>query len=545
MESLREISAELKKQNQESIGRVEEQTKKTLTATRRVTQRVGSDLRQSTSKTLADIGQSAKKTITDAPKMAISTIDPTAGLIFDQLGSVLSRSFGYIRSLGQDLTDGDEEAAQDRDVTHQKLDENNETNAEGLEKLNETIEFNFRELLAFLRGQSLEDLEREREEARDQKRLLEAVKDVGQPADIEDEDVSAFKIAPIFARIGKIIPLLLKGGAIALALGGLFALFRTIRDNPVFTDSVKAIKEIWENNIVPTFMGIKNAIQDFINSPTFETIQNIFNDIIEQLQNFIGRTLVNVAELFSGVFEGIGDVIEGFLTFDFKQINEGLGRIIFSITRFAVNAIDNAITAILGMFGVEFDDDQTLFSAVGNAVSNLFSNITESISDIFLNINEWISDKVSGFASAILRLIPSPLKRILGIDSDTEAEDLREDRGRDERTRGGGDGADEPVEPSDRRRGRTRGGTDSAAEIEPIDLPSRVAAARAIEQGADERARVTEIPPMQAQPTAPQQQQLSSVNISSHTTGILRDRPAAAGIPDNASDAAYDLSMMP
>lgn len=168
MESLREVSAELKKQNQDSIARIEDQSKKTLLATRRVTQRVGSDLRKTTSKTLSDVGESAKRTVKQTPVMAISAVDSQLGAITDKIGSIVSGTFGYIRTVGRELTGIGEE---DTLKTHEKISESKDSNIRGFNKLNETIEFNFMELLAFLRGQSLQDLEREREEAREQKKI--------------------------------------------------------------------------------------------------------------------------------------------------------------------------------------------------------------------------------------------------------------------------------------------------------------------------------------------------------------------------------------
>ena len=681
---IEELSAELRKFNRESNSRVEDQaqktlaaleegarktnqaTEKTLSTTRKVTQRVGSELRKSTSKALADIGESAKKTVSQAPKMAISAIDPQLGMITDTVGSMVSRSFGFIRSIGQELTGDGTQESEEHEKTQERITETKETNVEGFDKLNETIEFNFRELLAFLKGQSLQDLEREREEARDQKRLIKATKKSAGVSDAEPEDVagSRFAIAPIFAKIKPMLLMVAKGGAIALALGGLFALFRAIKDNPVFTESIQAIKEIWEDDILPTFNRIKEVITDFIESPTFKAIQRIFSDIIEQLQNFLSRTLVNIAELFSGVFGGIGEIIEGFLTFDLKKINMGLGRIIESILGFAVNAIDNTITAILGMFGITFEGDATLFEAVGkffsrlgesinniiasirewvtgkiqnfnaaveriggvigDAIKGFFSGIADGIwsvitsatdwikskfsfdtdmipdpKDILMdiimapfrileNVRDWIADKVSGLGAIVSRLIPGPLKRLLGIgdtDDDDETEEDSVARELPDRVtdlanvsrellsgtadavgetasnirdsvggfvgglfgRGNDDEDDESVQVSDRsRRGRSRG--NDSTDIESVDTPSRVAAARALERSADERSQAQQeaaaTPPTQPQRSG---QQGGNVNISSTnvSAGVIRNRPPASGAPDNASDAAFGLSMMP
>jgi len=104
-------------------------------------------------------------------------------------------------------------------------------------------------------------------------------------------------------------------------------------------------------------------------------------------------------------------VIEGFLTFDLKKISMGLGRIIGAILGFFMNTIDNQITAILGMFGITFEDDATLFQAIGKAVSNFFSGLRDTITDLFSSMVGWVKNQL-GFKDGKM---PSIIDIITGI----------------------------------------------------------------------------------------------------------------------------------
>lgn len=410
-QELKSLGKELKKQNKQANEELTKRSSKAL----EVTGKIGQDIKESTTKGIKGIGDKAKKTITSIPDVAMAGLDPSTQMLFGTIRSTVASSFGYVKSLGDTIKERDQDAEDQRKDTVDTLEETSEEQKDSILSVKESVDDGFGKLLAFMQGESLEDYERRREEAVQQKRLLKATEkgaEVSADVDVDDTTgISRFTIAPIFARIKPMLAMVAKGGAIALALGGLFVLFRTIKDNPVFTESIQAIKEIWEDDILPTFNRIKGVITDFIESPVFKKIQEMFDDIIEQLQNFVGRTLEDIVDLFSGVFDGIADVIEGFLTFDLKKINQGLGKIIESIIGFAVNSIDNIITAILGMFGITFEDDATLFEAIGRAVSNFFSGLRDSVTNLFSSMVGWVKNQL-GFKDGEM---PSILDIITGI----------------------------------------------------------------------------------------------------------------------------------
>ena len=632
---IEELSTELKKQNQDSIARIEDQSKKTLSTTRRVTQRVGSELRQSTSKTLSDIGESAKKTVTQAPRMAISAIDPQLGMITDTIGSVVSRSFGFIRSIGQELTGEDQETQEQTQKTQEKISETRETNVEGFDKLNETIEFNFMELLAFLRGQSLEDLEREREEARNQKRLLEAVKDPGQPAVAEDEDSSGFRFL-FLGKLKAVGPLLIKVlTPIAAAIGVIGGLLLAAQDQlqlivRVFRGiaaSVASVGRLFSTIFAPraiagTFTGIVGIFRSVVEGvrTAFTALSSGVGAVLTPIRAAVDAVRGFVSSM-KGVSRGF-QAVRGFLAPLVRIVSgvAGAVRLIFVPIRAIligfetlrgaldgfredgiIGGIQGAITGFFnGLIGIPADlitnalawvTDRMGFSNAAAALrefswTDLISDLVALPFRILENVRDWIADKVSGLGAIVSRLIPSPLKRLLGIGSDddeTEEDSVaRElpDRVTDLANvsrellsgtadavgetasnirdsvggfvgglfgRGNDDEDDESVQVSDRsRRGRSRG--NDSTDIESVDTPSRVAAARALERSADERSQAQQeaaaTPPTQPQRSG---QQGGNVNISSTnvSAGVIRNRPPASGAPDNASDAAFGLSMMP
>jgi len=289
-QELKALGKELKKQNKQANEELVKRSSKALT----VTGKIGTDIKESTTKGIKGIGDKAKKTITSMPDVAMAGLDPSTQMIFGTLRNAVTSSFGYVKDLGKTIKEKEKEAAENQEKSNEKLEKTIEDRDDTLSSVKESVDEGFGRLLAFLQGESLEDYERRREEAVMQKQLLKATEKSAGVSDAEPEDVagSRFAIAPIFARIKPMLLMVAKGGAIALALGGLFALFRTIKDNPVFTESIQAIKEIWEDDILPTFNRIKEVITDFIESPTFKAIQRIFSDIIEQLQNFSAEHLL-------------------------------------------------------------------------------------------------------------------------------------------------------------------------------------------------------------------------------------------------------------
>ena len=574
-----------------------------------------------------------------------ATIEQIAKELRETNGSGVGDDTEYLEELSSNMAEMTDLMVRDFNMTQRIANTEQERERDLFTTLISTFENKINELIEFMRGDSLRDLEQRREEAmaaRAEQRRAAAVVPERRVDDKETgilgrmtggliADAKAL-IAPIMSTLG----MLVKGGVIALVIGGLFLLFKTIRDNPIFLETVETIKDIWQNSIVPTFNDIRQSIIDFMETPAFDRIIEIMNDVRIAIQNFVSRTLGTLVETLSGVFEGIASIIEGITTFDLSKIVGGVNNIIGSLVSGFVSAVDNVITAVLEMFGVSFKDDATLFEAITMGVSRFFSGLRESVANIFSSVVGWIRnqlgfsegempsilDVITGIYTAPVDLLRSAASWItgkLGFDSisqfleDLSFADMLQSivmapfnlmtKAKDwivEKLTGTAIGdfasgaadiaknfmssilrsilpdASADFGVTDPRRyvraaipasvyefagidkgtgemivddeSLVDGSAESAAkeaQVEPASDPSRVAAARTLERSTAERDAARQEREGRGMTDVPQQQQSSSVNISSHTTGILRDRPAAAGIPDNASDAAYDLSMMP
>ena len=452
---LNEIAESIKKQNKEA----QKQSSKSAA----VVEKIGSDVKATAAKSIKGVGDKAKKTIENVPTLAMSNLDPSTQLVFTKIGDAVESSFKYVKSFGSVISDKDSGADEERDETQEKIQQSTEKNTESLSTLDQSVNRGFDSLLAFLQGKSLEDYEREREEAIERKQMLsEMGKRGGASGEVEeDSESSGFTLSPIFARIMPFVKMLAVGGGIALAVGGLYLLFKSIKDNPVFLETVESVKNIWENSILPTFNNIRDAVMGFVESPAFDAIIESLDNIRNAIQNFVSRTLGTLVETFAGVFDGVGDVISGILSFDLGKIYSGLNGITEAIMKGLISGIDNILTGVIELFGFSFADDATLFEAITQGIKNLIGSIKDGIAALFTNVSnmfsafdqaveefflgigdsirdlisdvvkapfklfenlrDWISEKVSGLVSKFASFIPGPIKTLLGLnDSDEE-----------------------------------------------------------------------------------------------------------------------------
>jgi len=214
-------------------------------------------------------------------------------------------------------------------------------------------------------------------------------------------------LAPIMSIIGMVV----KGGILALVVGGLFLLFKTIKDNPVFLKTVESIKDIWENSIVPTFNDIRKSVMDFIESPAFDRIVEVMNTLRTAFQTLFLRQLETLVNTLSDVFDGLADVITGILEFDLGQIYTGLNKVTGSIISGVVSTIDNIITAVLEVFGISFEGDATLFEAITRGAKKIFQSIKDGILSVFTGVSNWVSSQL-GFSEGQM---PSIVDIVTGI----------------------------------------------------------------------------------------------------------------------------------
>ena len=162
--------------------------------------------------------------------------------------------------------------------------------------------------------------------------------------------------------------LVIKGGPLALVIGGMYALFNDIAENENFKKSIDSIKTLWNDNIVPAFQSIKDTVSAISNNEgvrlTFQQISDWFTNFKIQIQDWVLGNLVIITETIAGVLDGIDSLLKG----DWKEGLTTIGTTLFNGIK---NVFDNTITNILEMFGVDFGEGGTFLGSVGNIIDGL------------------------------------------------------------------------------------------------------------------------------------------------------------------------------
>ena len=184
------------------------------------------------------------------------------------------------------------------------------------------------------------------------------------------------------------------GGIIGLAIYGIYQVFKDIGDNPEFKTALETIRTVWNDNIVPTFNRIKDAVTDLMETEGVQSAITKVSDWFERLriniQDFVGETLQAVALRIGSVFEGINQILDGDFSGGIWTILEG---VISSIT----SIFDSAVTNFLEIFGVDFGEDGSFLNFVTSKWNETMSRVTEFWNGMIENIKTGFSAFVNFF----------------------------------------------------------------------------------------------------------------------------------------------------
>jgi hypothetical protein len=193
-------------------------------------------------------------------------------------------------------------------------------------------------------------------------------------------------IRPLLSPIQSLARLLRIGGPVAIAVGLLWEVFKDIGENENFVIAIEAVKEVWNEKILPLFNRLRGLFDDFMDS---ESTTNVIGELgkayrrfITSTQNFISNTIRIVTEITGGIIDGLNTILDG-------DYVDGIFKIFQSLLYGMVRMIDNAATEILRIFGIEFGEDGTFFSWVAAKVQELWNWTT----DIFGNMIDTISNQ--------------------------------------------------------------------------------------------------------------------------------------------------------
>lgn len=165
-----------------------------------------------------------------------------------------------------------------------------------------------------------------------------------------------------------IVNLVKRGGPLALFIGGMYALFGDIAENPTFTKTMESIRTTWNDKIVPLFTSIKERISELSAGEgvkkAFEKISGWFTSFKTNVQDWVMGNLQIITDTIAGVLEGIDLLLK-------KDWKEGISKIGSTLFNGIKNLFDNTITNILEMFGVDFGEGGTFLGSVGNIIDSL------------------------------------------------------------------------------------------------------------------------------------------------------------------------------
>lgn len=199
-------------------------------------------------------------------------------------------------------------------------------------------------------------------------------------------------LTPLLIPLKALGGLLLKGGPIALVIGGMYTLFKDIAENPTFTKTMESIKATWNDKILPTFDSIKATINSIGQSEgvsnTFQAIGDFFSNFKIQIQDWVLGNLDIITSTISGVLDGVDKLLKG-------EWMDGLSTIGSSLFGGLKDYIDLTFTNFLEIFGVDFGADGTLFKFIGTKLNNVLT----SMQTMWTNFTTGVTDTWDGLVN--------------------------------------------------------------------------------------------------------------------------------------------------
>ena len=188
--------------------------------------------------------------------------------------------------------------------------------------------------------------------------------------------------------------LVIKGGPLALVIGGMYALFNDIAENENFKKSIDSIKTLWNDNIVPAFQSIKDTVAAISNNEgvrlTFQQISDWFTNFKIQIQDWVLGNLVIITETIAGVLDGIDSLLKG----DWKA---GISKIGSSLFNGIKDFFDNTMTQILELFGVDFGEGGSFLTSAEGIINTLLINMLSKFNDFKQGIKDSFTSMINFF----------------------------------------------------------------------------------------------------------------------------------------------------
>ena len=371
--------------------------------------KLSSDIQSKAKESVEGVKKSAVDTVKNTPKLAMAQLDPVTATVLGQVGNATKSAFKYVQSFGSVIKGKDEEQKEEQNETQNKIEETADDTVNSIENLNDSINDRFEELLAFLQGQSLDELEARREAARAQTEMpaLAPQKDgkeeegegllskLANVSEILDTigPVLLKALTPLAVGIGVVVGIV-KGYAkelrlIGRAISGVAKLFGRVFSVRAISGSFTGIVSLFQNTIgrIRSGFTVLSETVSRITKPIAETVKRAKaagGFVARILGGFarLGSTVGSVAGVVSKLFVPLRFIMVGFETIKgaIQGFKEGgiLGGIQGAVTGFFKSLVGVPLDLIKGM--VSFVLDKLGFDNAAAALRSFsFSDIIADI----------------------------------------------------------------------------------------------------------------------------------------------------------------------
>ena len=407
--------------------------------------KLSDDIQKKAKESVEGVKKSAVDTVKNTPKLAMAQLDPVTATVLGQVGNATKSAFKYVQSFGSVIKGKDEEQKEEQNETQNKIEETADDTVNSIENLNDSINDRFEELLAFLQGQSLDELEARREAARAQTEIpaLAPQKDekekegeglLSKLANISEildtiGPVLLRALTPLAVGIGVVVGIV-KGYAkelrlIGRAISGVAKLFGRVFSVRAISGSFTGIVSLFQNTIgrIRSGFTVLSETVSRITKPIAETVKRAKaagGFVARILGGFarLGSTVGSVAGVVSKLFVPLRFIMVGFETIRgaIQGFKEGgfLGGIQGAVTGFFKALVGVPLDLIKGM--VSFVLDKLGFDKAAAFLESFsFSDILKSVVMAPLNLLSKAKDWLLSKFGLDPETVPDPLDIIMDI----------------------------------------------------------------------------------------------------------------------------------
>lgn len=216
---------------------------------------------------------------------------------------------------------------------------------------------------------------------------------------------------------GSIVRILGKAGPIGLLIAGTYAVLNDIAENENFKSTMDSLSNAW-GRITETFTSIKEKFTtgEGMSEGMKTTVSGLidaFNNVRINIQDFLLKGVSLLADTVSGVLNAFDLMLSG-------EWMKGFKTLVSSIWNGVSGMLDNLLTNVLEMFGLDFGEDGSLFSSISLFVTNLWTGMKntfkaaiDGISAAWTSMKETVSTAISSAITAVSTALTSAWDAII------------------------------------------------------------------------------------------------------------------------------------